>query len=147
MVQYQKKKSFQAIIFSSTSISLIGLLIIILISIPLFKNIQKQLSINDEISALDQEIINLENKNTDLKGLISYLNSDQFTEEQARLNLNYKKEGEEVVIIKSNDSLGSASEQASSQALKSIYNIKGLDADNTIETESNLKKWINYFWN
>jgi cell division protein FtsB len=142
MTPYSKKKSWQVIIFSSTSLTLIGLLVIILISIPLVKNIQKQLNVNNEISTLDQEIVDLEKKNTELKDLISYLNSDQFTEEQARLNLNYKKKGEELVIIKTNDS-----EQEKSLTLKSIYNIKGLEAGNKIKTKTNVQKWIKYFWN
>lgn len=142
MTRYSRKKSLQTIIFSSTSLSLIGLFIVILISIPLVKNIKKQLNVNEEISTLNQEIVDLEKRNTELKDLISYLNSDQFTEEQARLNLDYKKEGEKVVIIKGDDT-----EQANSPALKSVYSIKGLGTDKEAKIESNVNKWINYFWN
>ncbi len=146
-MRYKKKIFIQDIIFSSISLTLIGLLVIILISIPLIKNIRKQINENRGISALNQEIKDLEKRNTELKGLINYLSSDQFAEEQARLNLNYKKEGEQVTIIKEKDSLGDSSRQMEAENLKSIYNIKGLKTEDQISKKNNIKKWINYFWN
>ena len=143
----RKKKSIQSILFSQTSLTLIGFLVIVLISIPFVRNIQKQLNVNNEISALNQEVEDLEKKNTEWKSLLSYLNSDQFTEEQARLNLNYKKEGEEVVIIKSDDFPSETTLQDNSQNLNSMYSIKGLENRSETNKQGNMKNWFNYFWN
>jgi len=123
--------------------TLLGLLIIILIGIPLFSNIKKQFEVNDEKNKLEEEIAKLEGKNTELEGLIGYLNSDEFIEEQAKLNLNYKKEGESVVIIKDEDVQIKKTEETSN----SIYNIKGLEEANRKKETPNYKKWLNYFFN
>ncbi len=146
-MRYKKKISFRNLLFSSTSLSLIGLLVLILISLPLINDIKKRININKEIANLDQEIVNLENKNTDLKGLITYLNSDQFVEEQAKLNLNYKKEGEELTIIKDANSPDINTNQTNNQDLNSIYNIEGLGKNVAKEKNKNIEKWIKYFWN
>ena len=75
-------------------------MILLIIVLPLFKNINKQYKVNQEIKDLQNEIIALEKNNQDLLKLINFLESDQFITEQARLKLNYKKEGEDVVVIK-----------------------------------------------
>jgi len=145
-MRHSKRISFHDILFSSTSITLIGLLVLVLISLPLIKDIKKRININEEIDTLDQEIVDLGKKNTELKDLISYLNSDQFAEEQARLNLNYKKEGENVTIIKDNN-LPNMNTGQNNGELNSIYNIKGFDRDIVKKKNNNIKKWFTYFWN
>ncbi|PLX27979.1 hypothetical protein C0583_01960 [Candidatus Parcubacteria bacterium] len=84
----KKKFRIHKLLFSQMTFTLLGLLIIILIGIPLFSNIKKQFEVNDEKNKLEEEIAKLEGKNTELEGLIGYLNSDEFIEEQAKLNLN-----------------------------------------------------------
>jgi cell division protein FtsB len=103
MIHKRRQKNINGFISKPTTLSVLALLIIIAISIPLFKNIKKQYEINKEISSLEQEIKNFENQNSELKKTFEYLESDQFVSEQARKNLNYKKEGEEVVVIKTID--------------------------------------------
>lgn len=142
---YKKRTAISSMIFQPASLTLIGLIVIVLISLPLIKNIRKQISFNKEISTLEKEIADLEGKNTELKGLISYLNSDEFAEEQARLNLNYKKEGEEVLVIKDKSEGEEDIENNPDQALKSIYNIQGLDNKPETPKPSNIKKWVDYF--
>jgi len=133
----QKEKNIlNKIIFSPIALSIVGLVIIVAISIPLARNISKQYEINKEMKDLENEISNLESKNNKLNGLIEYLESEEFVDEKARLNLNYKKEGEEVVVIKEKE-------------LISDHNIDGLISgfrDNN-EGASNPKKWWNYFFN
>lgn len=142
----RKKTKLQIFLSSSTFITLLGFVVIALIFVPLVKNVKKQVSVNKEIDNLQKEILNLEKKNTELKGLITYLNSEEFTEEQARLNLNYKKEGEEVVVIKEKNS-NLAMRDADMESVNSIYNIKGLEDKKQQEKEKNIKKWLKYFLN
>ena len=114
MVNRGRKNVFEKIFFNQKFIALIGLLAIVLISFPLVKNALKQYRVNKEISGLKKEFNDLQNKVVDLKNFVSYLQSDQFVEEQARLNLNLKKAGEELTVIKSVINSGQASSSGNS---------------------------------
>ena len=128
-----KNNIISKIISSQIFLAFLGLILIILISIPLAKNLSKRYYINQEIKDIEQEIITLESKNKDLGKLISYLESDQFVEEQARLNLGLKKEGEEVVVIKEVEEL---------IAIKSVNdNLEDIDIEAT-----NPERWLSYFF-
>ena len=143
MYQKIKKNLFKRIIFHKATISLVGFLVIIFISIPLAKNVSKNYNINKEVVKLEEEIDRLKDKNSELGNMIDYLKSDQFIDEQAKLNLNYKKAGEELVVINSKE------EQAAkaSSELKNIYNIQGLNKQIIEKEITNPKKWGYYFFN
>lgn len=143
-MHYPKKSALSKLLSHPGSLTISGLIILVLISIPLYKNIKKQISINNEIGTLKNEIKNLEGKNTELKGLISYLNSDEFAEEQARLNLNYKKKGEQVLVIK-NKGEEEEKPEGSENPSESIYGIKGLENKAAQGKKSNARKWVDYF--
>ncbi len=100
MFRNKEKKRFEKMIFSQITYFVIGFFVIMLIVFPLSKKITRQYGLNKEISELNAEVKKLEGKNDVLKQMIGYLGSDQFAEEEARINLNLKKEGEEVVVIK-----------------------------------------------
>lgn len=107
--------------------------LIVLISFPLAKNVSKRYHLSKEIKELDKEIAEFESKNKDLKELITYLESEQFVEEKARLNLGLKKEGEKVAEIKDDNFATTASLREGEQADLGIF--------------SNLRQWWNYFFN
>lgn len=134
---------FKKIFFSQKFIALAGLAVVVLIGLPLAKNAAKQYRINKEISGLKKEINGLENKNVDLQNFVSYLRSDQFAEEQARLNLNLKKTGEELTVIKF-----SADSPARSSLTDGnpIFNIPGYNRGKNKPDDPNPKKWIDYFF-
>lgn len=137
-----KKKSRIKIFFSNQIlVSALGLAIIVAISIPLAKNISKQYEINDEIDLLQEQIGDLDGKNANLKNLITFLESDQFIDEEARKNLNFKKAGEEVVVIKSEvlNTLENKDE------INSIYMINQPKIAGE-QMAANPKKWLRYFF-
>ncbi len=137
MITRSKNNNFKKIFLSQKFLSLLGLLAVILISLPFSKNAIKQYRINREIGELKKEISSLQNKNVDLKNFVSYLSSDQFAEEQARLNLGLKKPGEELLVIKTeNDENASTS---------NIFNIPGYDRPEPKPKSSNPGKWVDYF--
>lgn len=144
MVNRVKKNIFQKIFFNQKFLSLVGLMVIILISFPLAKNAIKQRRINQEISDFKKEIATLQNKSVDLKKFVSYLESDQFAEEQARLNLNLKKSGEELTVIK--PAISGVKILASTTEGNSIFNIPGYNKEETQKELSNPRKWFNYFF-
>ncbi|MFH1522247.1 MAG: septum formation initiator family protein [Patescibacteria group bacterium] len=138
MIKKRKRGNiFLRIIYNQKFLAILGLVIIVLISIPLAKNISKRYNVNKEIKELEDEIVGLETNNKDLKRLVTYLESDQFVEEQARLNLGLKKPGEEVAVIKDN-------------SLNLITG--GQEAKNKINNEANSKegansqRWLDYFF-
>lgn len=144
MIFRRKKESLISKIFShKIFISLIGLAIIILISIPLAKNVSKRYVINQEIRKLQEEIQEMEKKNNELRKLAEYLESDQFIAEQARLNLNYKKEGEEMVVIKDKGSDAKKNETVNTD---SPFEIKG-GHEEVKKPASNPRQWWDYFFN
>ena len=143
MYQKTKKNLFKRIIFHKAAISFVGFLVIIFISIPLAKNVSKRYNINKEVVKLEEEINRLKNKNGELGDMIDYLKSDQFIDEQAKLNLNYKKAGEELVVINSKE--GQAI-KASAEA-ENIYNIQGFNNRIKEKEITNPKRWQYYFFN
>lgn len=145
MTKKGQKNYFEKIFFNQKFLALLGLTAIVLISFPFAKNAVKQYKINREISEFKKEIAELQNKNLDLKRFVSSLESDQFIEEYARLNLNLKKPGEEKTVIKT-DAKGSG--PAGSSESDQIFNITGREKE-TFGPEpepSNPRKWLNYFF-
>lgn len=138
-----KKNIISQIIASPLFLTAVGTLILAGISYPLILNLKQQGRINNEVEELKREIEELEGKNLNLNDLITYLESEQFTEEQARLNFNLKKEGEKVVVINNKDD--SKGNIAPSKT-QSIYNINKADK-NKIKPVSNPYKWWQYFFN
>lgn len=141
------KIKLSAALFNAWTFFLAVLAILILILIPLFKNIGARYKINQEIKGLESEIANTQNKNNDLNKLITYLNSDQFVEQQARENLNMKKDGEQVVVVRDNNKpeTGEAMVRQAS-ADNSIFSVPGLEKAEARAEISNPRKWLNYFW-
>ena len=129
----RRRNFFTKIIYSQKFLALVGLGLVVFISFPLAKNVSKRYHLSKEIKELDEEIVEFESKNKDLKQLITYLESEQFVEEKARLNLGLKKEGEKVVEIKDDVSATTtASLPAGNQGSLGIF--------------SNLRRWWNYFF-
>lgn len=98
-----RKRKKQRSVFWDKLFLLLGVVMIILILIPLSKNLTKKSQVDKEIAELEKEIddLGIQNKNWD--NLIEYLESDAYLEEQARLSMGFKKPGEEVVVIKKQD--------------------------------------------
>ena len=64
------------------------------------KERKRAAGIQKEIEVLVQEAAEVEREGNVLKEKISYLSTEDFYEREAKENLNYQKEGEEVVIIR-----------------------------------------------
>ena len=68
--------------------------------------------VNKEVLELEEKIGNLEHGNIVLEKFLSYMTNPLFLERQARIKLNYKAPGEEVVFVYTDDSasIGSSSQ-------------------------------------
>lgn len=117
------------------------LTVIVAISLPFFRNMAQRYRLNKEMSGLQKEIDGYNKKNDDLRKAIDYLKSDQFTEEQARLKMGLKKNGEDVVVIKTEGT------STQSEGDINIFDIPGIE--NTLEStskENNPIRWWAYFF-
>lgn len=144
MFKKDKQNLLKRILFNQKTLALLGLSIIVLISFPLAKNISQRYRISQEIKELEAEINNLENQNTSLKEFIDYLESDQFVEERARLNLGLKKEGEEVAVINGEYSEIKNNGNKEEGAATGIF---GMEKEEPAKPVGNPRKWWRYFFN
>jgi len=113
----------------------LGLLaLLIFLSSQLLASLKKKSSIDQEISALKEEASKAESQNSQFKKMIEYLESEQFAEEQAKLKLGLKKEGEQVAVITGLDEATSSQEVASSS-----------DSSESINLINNWHRWFDYF--
>jgi|GEM_PF-318708 len=125
-----KKHSFFGDLFlNQRFLAIIGLTFLVLIIFPLARTYSQKRIIEKEISDQQKQITDFENANKEMTDMIAYLNSDQSLEEEARLNLNLKKSGEQVVVINDNSSAASTSSLIAPSK------------------KSNLAKWRDYFFN
>lgn len=129
--QITKPNSYFTGLFSNQRfLAIIGLIFLVLIIFPLARTYSQKRVVEKEIADVKKQISEFERVNQDLKEMIVYLNSDQSLEEEARLNLNLKKNGEQVVVI---------SDESSSASTSSFI----IPSKN----KSNLAKWRDYFFN
>lgn len=94
------------------------------------KEFQKKYQIRAEIRQLEEETATLESKNLELLEFVNYFKTSEYKERQARAILGLQKPGEFVVALP-------ADEENTSTSLESG---RGEDRD------SNLKKWLKYFF-
>jgi cell division protein FtsL len=129
--QIQKPDNFFYRLFSSQRfLAIIGLVFILLIVFPLARIYTQKRLVENEINDVQKQIKDFESTNQDLQQMITYLQSDQSLEEQARLNLNLKKPGEQVVVIETPKDSTTTD-----------------DINKTTASESNFTKWWHYFFN
>ena len=70
------------------------------------KDYPKSRELKSQLGEVESKIESLKKDEERQKGLAEYLNSESYLEKQARLRLNLKKEGEEVVFIYRKDEAG-----------------------------------------
>lgn len=114
----------------------IGGLILIFISIATIKESYKKRQVQREIDQMKQEADMIEKDNLNLSDKLSYLESRDFQEKEAKDKLSLQSPDENMVIVKQNSSFQS---QAPDQE----------DASNNKKVTvkiSNMQKWWNYFF-
>jgi len=79
--------------------SLFLVVILGLLLSALFNVSDKTSSIDEEINSLKTEAARAQSQNSEFKKMIQYLESDQFVEEQAKLKMGLRKEGEKVAVV------------------------------------------------
>lgn len=106
--------------------------LLLLIGIALTRQVVQRHSIDREISRLKQEYEELEMNSADLQALISYFQTDEYMEEEARTKLGLVKPGEGVVILPEAGVQGAADTQS--------------QASSSQPDTSNSQRWWDFFF-
>jgi cell division protein FtsL len=99
MWQNRRKKSIFPDLLFSKFFLIFCVVIFLVVLFYLAQGTIKTYKVNSEITDLQNDINRLEKQNQDLGQLISYLKSDAFIEQEAKLKLGLKKPGENLVVI------------------------------------------------
>ncbi len=97
----KQKQSALKRFFSSRLFLILALICAILIAFGYARAYYQDYKIRQEINALQDDVKNLEHKKLESMEILKYVTSEAFVEEKARTELNMKKPGEKVMIIKS----------------------------------------------
>lgn len=107
----------------------VAIVLIIAVSLTLTRELLRRSATQADIARLQSEAVRLEAQRRDLEDLLSFLNSETFVEEEARVKLNLQKPGETVVIVPS----------STASTASAIDATVGLAA-------SNPSRWWSYFF-
>lgn len=117
-------------IISSRLFFVVALCAILLIVYGITRGVMRRVEVENQISALKNDIHSLETKNEELSRLITYFQTPEFKEREARLRLGLQKQGENVVVI---PDLAQGNTNTSDSAVPQ-------------EQLPNWKLWLNYFF-
>lgn len=140
MHYHRPDKKFNTEFIKQLLFSMLGLFVFAMIAFPLVQKFSKQRELNKEINELKKEKSYSVDRGQELSQVLEYLNSDEFIDEQARQNLNYKKNGEEVVVI------DGGPDMASSTAKYKSSRVYEVDLSEKVRKRSNPAKWFAYFF-
>jgi cell division protein FtsB len=118
-------------IFSSKIFFIIFFIIVIYLSVSVYREIKQRVEVKKEISNLKMEIENLSNENNKLDDLIEYFETEEYIEATSREKLGYKKPGEKIIVFTEEDKISNSN---------SIV-------ENNSEKIPNVRLWWNYFFN
>lgn len=108
----------------------IALVVVFAMGSALVRELYREYQIKKEINSLKTEIESMQKDNYELSQFLDYYQTDQYKEAEARRRLNFKAEGEKVVMIDNAQNNYEETQKTAQQA------------DNI----PNYRKWWNYFF-
>ncbi len=130
-----KNTNGKAVSFLGKIILLILVLVACFIAWSIFKQVTKNKEIEKEISQMEKEAAKINQENILTQEKISYLESRDYREREAKEKLNLKKAEEEVVVVKP----GIVKKDVAQETTENFI------PQENLYTENNFKKWWNYF--
>ncbi|HAZ16536.1 MAG TPA: hypothetical protein DCY49_01400 [Candidatus Jacksonbacteria bacterium] len=118
-------------LFFSKWALLVELVLVVILGISFFQGVRTQQHIAQEIASLEKELDALTQEQRIMKERQFAASSDAFIETQAKQKLNLKKAGETAVTFYDNTDQ---------------KDITPLPNDPQKNQDSNIKKWLNYFF-
>ncbi len=126
--------------FNSKILIILGIVLVAVFSVAASKEFIKKRQLDNEIASLQSEIENLKVEQDEFITLIDNYNSESYIEQEARVNFNYKKKGEKVVVIKTDKK-----EETINSINNESENLNSPDIEQGDSAE-NFKLWWNYFF-
>lgn len=111
------------------------LIIFVLLSVSVFKETRRNTAIGHEVKKAQSELDRINQNNKDLGDMVSFFQSEQYVEKQARTKLGYKKAGESVLVLSTDGVTGDFSSSTSESSVQSSSN-----------KESNPLRWLKFFF-
>lgn len=105
MINMNSRGRFWAVV-TSRFFLLIALVAIIIVVVALINGWRRGRELAQEVETLHDKISTYEKKNQELGELMTYFQTDDYAEREARLRLNLKLPGEQVVILPSDTANG-----------------------------------------
>jgi cell division protein FtsB len=103
------KSVLQSKLFTALAALAIGFFLVLIFRLfPSFK------TVSQEVKNLDKKIVETEKELSELEKLSNYFKNPAYLEREARLKLNYKRPGENVVFVYRNQSLQNQAENSNS---------------------------------
>ncbi|MEK7064978.1 MAG: septum formation initiator family protein [Patescibacteria group bacterium] len=96
----KNEKSFLKRFFGSRWFLVTAFVVAVLVAFGYARAYYQDYKIRQEIDSLQEQVKKLEHKKIESMDILKYVTSDAFVEEKARTELNLKKPGENVLIIK-----------------------------------------------
>lgn len=141
----QSGKIFIKKLFSSKAFLFLISLILIALVTSLGRESYRKYLLVKEINQLKADIEQMEGKSQQLANLMEYFKEESYLEKEARLKLNLKKPGEEVVILSERSNADPEVSLTSEQGAEEQKDIGANSIENNKET-TNYWKWWEYFF-
>lgn len=130
----KKKPSKLKKIFNSNIFLIVLAILTILVVFSATRAIYRDYMVDKKIAKLQNKVDDLNQEKLESMKLLEYVSSKGFAKKKARSQLNMKKPGEKVAIIKNKDKL-----DKNKEAIK-------VDSKDKQKKISNPVKWFNYFF-
>ena len=125
----RSRNHWSSLFSSQRFIAIVLLVFLVIIILPLIRTYRQHKAVQEEIRAVQNKINSYQAQDEKFQQMLTYLKSDQYSIDQARLNLNMKKPGEGVVVVDKQQNMVTSTTAATSS-----------------QVTGNLIKWWRYFF-
>jgi len=98
----------------------VAIVVVLLIVFSLAQEMNRRLQVQREIVRLESEVSKLEKNLIEMENLNQYFATDDFAELVAREKLNYRAEGEQVVLIQEDQATAQENMEVENEKIQSI---------------------------
>jgi hypothetical protein len=112
----------------------------LLVAVSFSKELMRSYQIKKEIERLQEDIASLHGKNKEMSDFVEYLKTDAYFEQQARLKLGLKAEGEKLLVLTDTPEVVEPSDDPSYRSPGTREQPQG------VSQGSNPAKWFHYFF-
>lgn len=125
--------------FRSRWLLVVCALVCVLMTISFVKEIVRSYRINQEIASLHKEIDSLQQHNQKTSDFVEYLKTDTYFQQEARLKLGLKEQGEKVVVLEPGSTSTTSLPDASPESLTDLLRP-------AVHDQNNPSRWLTYFF-